>query len=70
MKCALCHEEIDSYSPEFNHFEIDDKRSADICSPCLDKLMKWRQSVSSRLFPTRGAKRYLQGKQAGEHRDD
>jgi hypothetical protein len=59
IKCALCKAEIQNYRKQFHHFEIDQARSADICSECIHKLLKWQQEHYATLFPTRTAKRFL-----------
>ena len=30
-KCTLCEKKIANYNPEFNHLEIDNAHSVDIC---------------------------------------
>ncbi len=57
MKCVLCEKPIDNYSPEFNHFVIDEKHSADICSECIDKFFSWQGKKYSVLFPTNAMKK-------------
>ena len=64
MKCTLCDEEISNYHPEFNHFEIDEKHSIEICKNCLDKLIKWQQKIYTKLFPTKVLKKRF-GKEKG-----
>jgi hypothetical protein len=56
MKCALCNETIDKYSPTFNHLQIDEQRDVNICRECIDKFMRWQQNKLARLFPTRTLK--------------
>jgi ribosomal protein L16/L10AE len=53
MKCNLCEKEIENYSSQFNHFEIDEMHSIEICRNCLEKMMKWRQGIYAKLFPTK-----------------
>ena len=62
MKCTLCEKPIDNYTADFNHFAIDEKHSADICSSCVDKFIKWQGKKFSVLFPTSMMKRRFEGK--------
>jgi len=58
-KCTLCEKRIANYSPEFNHLEIDNAHSVDICRACLDKIFKWQQGIYARLFPTKVMKKIV-----------
>jgi len=64
--CTLCKKPIDKYNPEFNHFIIDESHSADICSDCTDKFLKWRRTIFATLFPTKAAKKRV-GKNKGSN---
>ena len=57
MKCSLCRKEIENYSREFNHLEIDELNSVEICQECIDKFIKWQGKIFAKLFPTRTLKK-------------
>jgi hypothetical protein len=57
--CVLCEKEIEPYLASVNRFDIDETRSADICSGCIRKSVKLQQKNYAILFPTKTAKRYL-----------
>jgi len=57
INCALCKKPIQKYHPAYNHLEIDESCSADICLECADKFSRWQQRVLSDLFPTKAAKK-------------
>ena len=57
MNCTLCKKPIHNYNPAFNHLKIDESHDADICSDCIDKFVKWQQSIYAKLFPTKAAKK-------------
>jgi len=57
MKCTLCDETIDKYDPKFHHLNINESRSVDICSECMDKVVKWQSSIYANLFPTKALKK-------------
>ncbi len=57
MNCTLCKNPIKNYDPAFNHLKIDEVHAADICSECMDKIIKWQQGVYAKLFPTSAAKK-------------
>ena len=57
MNCTLCKKPIKNYHPELNHLKIDESQSADICSDCIDKIVKWQQSIFAKLFPTKAMKK-------------
>jgi hypothetical protein len=57
MDCALCKKPILDYHPELNHLEIDGSHSAEICSECVDRFLKWQQTIGAKLFPTKAAKK-------------
>ncbi len=59
MKCTLCGKPIRNYDAAYNHLEIDEIHSADICRECIDKFVKWQQSIYARLFPTSAVKKRL-----------
>jgi len=40
MNYALCKTKIKNYNHAFNHFNIDESNSADICQKCTDKFVK------------------------------
>jgi hypothetical protein len=61
MKCTLCSREIKDYSPAFNHLEIDDSHSAELCQNCIDKFVKWYGSMCANLFPTKALKKRYGG---------
>ena len=63
MKCVLCEKTIGNYSREFNHLEIDDTRSADICGDCAEKIVKLQGRKYAALFPTRMMKKRSEKKQ-------
>lgn len=58
-KCGLCEKKIEQYMEPFNRFEIDESLSADICSECIRKFVKWQQKNLASLFPVKTAKRFL-----------
>jgi hypothetical protein len=60
MKCNLCLAEIKNYDPAFNHFEINESHSAEICQGCIDKLAKWQQGIYAGLFPTKSSKKRIE----------
>lgn len=57
MDCSLCEMEISNYSPTINQLKIDEKHVFEICSNCIDKIMKWQQKSISKLFPTNALKK-------------
>ncbi|MFX0014731.1 MAG: hypothetical protein ACFFB2_00975 [Promethearchaeota archaeon] len=57
MKCTLCKEQINSYTPEFNQLEINESISVHICQSCVNKFVKWQQRKYAKLFPTKHAKK-------------
>lgn len=57
MNCTLCKKPIHNYNPEFNQLKIDESQSADICQDCIDKFLKWQQSIFANLFPTKAMKK-------------
>jgi len=57
MNCALCKKPIKDYNPDFNSLKIDESKKVDVCSECIDKFVKWQQSILARLFPTKTAKK-------------
>jgi len=57
MNCTLCGSQIKNYNPVFNHIPINDTRSADICTECVQKIVKWQQDIYAKLFPTKAAKK-------------
>lgn len=57
MNCTLCGKKIEGYAAELHHIDIDEKRSAEICSECVDKLMKWHGKKYALLFPTTAMKK-------------
>jgi len=56
-KYILCKKPILNYHPEFNRLEIDESISADFCSNCIDKFIKWQQKNYARLYPTHAMKK-------------
>jgi hypothetical protein len=65
MKCTLCKASIHDYSPDFNHLNIGESQSADICQACIDKFVRWQQNLYARLFPTAALKK-IHRKMKGE----
>lgn len=57
MNCNLCEKEIIPYIPEFNYLVIDEHHFVNICSECIDKIMKWQSKKYAILFPTTVAKK-------------
>ncbi|MFH0978229.1 MAG: hypothetical protein V1837_02900 [Candidatus Woesearchaeota archaeon] len=57
MKCSLCDQPIKDYLPEWHHLKIDDTHAADICSDCMDKIVKKQGSIIAKLFPTSALKK-------------
>lgn len=57
MKCTLCNKIINNYIAKFNHLEINEAHSADICADCISKFMHWQQTKLAKLFPTKIAKK-------------
>jgi hypothetical protein len=43
----------------FNHLVIDESHTVDICSECMQKIVKWQQTIHANLFPTKSAKKFL-----------
>ncbi|MBI9097213.1 MAG: hypothetical protein JEY91_01985 [Spirochaetaceae bacterium] len=66
MNCRLCDQPIEKYSSEFNHLIIDEFHSADLCSACIDKFLKWQRHNFATLFPTKAAKKWS-GKKKSSH---
>ena len=62
MDCILCKKQIDNYNPKFNQLKIDESQSVDICLDCIDKFLKWQQTVFATLFPTKAAKKWASKK--------
>ncbi|MEX2680334.1 MAG: hypothetical protein Q6373_001930 [Candidatus Sigynarchaeota archaeon] len=62
MKCSLYEKEIADYSADFNHLMIDEQHSADICSGCIEKFVKWQGKKIAVLFPTKAMKKRNLGK--------
>jgi len=62
MNCTLCGKPIRNYDAAYNHLEIDETHAADICPKCIDKFLKWQQSIYARLFPTSAVKKRFAGK--------
>jgi hypothetical protein len=58
-KCVLCDEQIKPYQETYNHLEIDETRSVDICQDCIRKVVKLQQKNTATLFPTKTAKKFL-----------
>ena len=57
MNCMLCEKPIRNYDAAYNHLEIDETHAADICPECIDKFLKWQQSIFARFFPTSAVKK-------------
>ncbi len=57
MKCTLCEEQIENYTPEFNQLTINESHSVYICQSCVDKFVKWQQRKYAELFPTKRLKK-------------
>jgi hypothetical protein len=57
MNCTLCGKAIRNYDAVSNHLAIDETHAADICPECIDKFVKWQQSIYARLFPTSAVKK-------------
>jgi hypothetical protein len=58
-KCTLCERQIEPYQEPYNHLEIDETSSADICQDCIRKVVKLHQKNTAALFPTKTAKKFL-----------
>ncbi len=58
MNCTLCNKAIENFKAKFNSLKISDTQSADICSDCVDKFLKWQQKILANLFPTKAAKKF------------
>ena len=43
---------------KFNQLKIDEFHSVAICSDCIDKFLKWQQTMFAVLFPTKSAKKW------------
>lgn len=56
MKCALCEKEIENYDARFNHLELDETHSYNICEKCQEKLIEWQGRKIAKLFPTKTLK--------------
>ncbi len=62
VKCILCEQPIQNYDSVFNHLTIDESHAADICTQCIDRFLRWQQSIYARFFPTNAVKkRYGRG---------
>ncbi len=57
MECTLCGKPIHNYDAAYNHLKIDETHAADICPECIDRFIKWQQSIYARLFPTSAVKK-------------
>lgn len=57
MNCTLCGKPIKDYDQRFNHLQIDDSHSADICQGCIDKFTHWQGNRIAQLFPTSAMKK-------------
>jgi len=57
MKCILCNNEIKNYNEKFHHLKINDEKSVDICSLCMDNIVKWQSTILADLFPTKAMKK-------------
>jgi len=55
--CSLCKKPIEKYDPRFNHLNIDESVSVDICQGCIDKFFRWQGELYSKLFPTTAMKK-------------
>lgn len=62
MKCLLCDKPIEGYNAKFNQLKIDESHSVDVCLDCIDKFLKWQQSIFATLFPTKTAKKWASKK--------
>ena len=62
MDCALCKKPIDRYNAKLNQLKIDESNSVDICLDCIDKFLKWQQTIFATLFPTKAAKKWVSKK--------
>lgn len=62
IKCTLCKKPIDNYNLAFNHLEIDEYHAVDICQVCVDKFVRWQQSIYAKLFPTTAMKKIFREK--------
>ena len=60
MNCTLCGNQINNYNPVFNHIDINDSHSADICPECIQKIIKLQQNTYVKLFPTKFAKKLIE----------
>ncbi|KYC54503.1 MAG: hypothetical protein APG08_00983 [Candidatus Methanofastidiosum methylothiophilum] len=58
MDCILCKKPIEGYNIKFNQLKIDEFHSVAICSDCIDKFLKWQQTMFAVLFPTKSAKKW------------
>lgn len=70
MKCTLCKKSIANYDLRFNHLDIDESTSVEICSICIDKFMTWQQGVYANLFPTKLAKKRYENKKEQSLKND
>jgi hypothetical protein len=66
--CALCGRRIAEYDPRFHRLPIDETRAADICSSCIDAVMRMQRQKLAELFPTKAAKRYARQQECAQHR--
>ena len=44
----------------FNHLDIDESHVVDICSECIQKIIKWQKNTYVRLFPTKSVKNLME----------
>ena len=59
MNCSLCKKNINKYSIDFNHLDIDENHSVEICSECFDKIVNWQKNIYATLFPTKTIKKMV-----------
>lgn len=62
MLCSLCEKPIENYNEQYNQLELNNSKKVYLCEDCIQKIMHWRQEILTKLFPTTGAKKWLNKK--------
>jgi len=57
MNCELCKKNILNYNADFNCLQLEENKSVNICSDCINKFLKWQQNIFAKLYPTKAIKK-------------
>ena len=57
MKCVICNNTIEKYNQEFNQLKLDENKTVEICSDCIQKFTQWQQGIFAKIYPTTFIKR-------------